>query len=163
MRSPSGQDLYQWNEAGYFGVRYKLYEEGFVKKLGVTNMAVYYCILAHTDRKAGYAVLSVREIAQAVGICKLNVIIECLKQLERFQFISTQKHQGKKTHYWPLHESSWQIDETYKARKPRSDKGKPQRKRQKPMSNYAKHLQSLTEQERYNELQRQRMQLLTNS
>ena len=163
MSKPPEKDRYQWNEAGYFGVRHKLYKDGFAKKLGVTNMAVYYCILAHTDRKTGYAELSLTDFSNLIDILDRHVLVRCIKTLEDFSFIATRKQQGKTTQFYPLHHALWLTDKPYQRREQRSDKGKPRKKRQKSMNEYTQHLQALSEQERYNVLQQQRRQMLSES
>jgi hypothetical protein len=107
MQDPSGNELYNWSEKGYFGVRSSFFEQGYIAFFGLYTSMIYLCILGHTHHYKGYADLSLAEISRITGITGKNCIRHSIQHLQQCRFISCDVKQGRKTRFYPLHWSLW--------------------------------------------------------
>lgn len=106
MSKPPKKDLYQWNEAGYFGLRYKFVNDGYAHKVGALATLLYVVILSQTDRKRGSAQISLTELSRLTGLTTRH-IPKHLQTLKAYAIIAYVQHQGKKHEFWPLHHEIW--------------------------------------------------------
>jgi hypothetical protein len=108
MSKPPKKKLYQWNESGYFGVRHKFINDGYVSKLGASASLVYLVILSQTDHSTGKAEISLTTLSQLTGL-HVRYLSDYLNTLKAHSLLEFTPRQGKMTRFWPLHHSEWKL------------------------------------------------------
>lgn len=77
-------------ETNWFHVFNAMIESGDVAKMGPYAITVYLVIKAHTNFSTGRAFPAIETIVEKSGVSKRQVI-ECLKTLEEFEYITKEK------------------------------------------------------------------------